>query len=162
MCNIIKKPLECSKKEKEDFYDLVVKCDEVDKNGLKERIEGAKLLAFHYENINLVGTAALKCPDEDYKKDKFKRAGVAEQSDNYNLEFGWACTEEKYRRKGIGSGLIQQILNCEGSQCIYATTKERNNKMQNILEEKGFKKIGNHFLSSKGHYLLLFTRAIIS
>jgi len=124
MCDMIKKPSECSDKELTEYYNLAVKGNQVDKNGLKERIEQAILLAFHYENNSLVGIAALKYPHESYKNGVFKKAEVPLESDKYKFKFGWAYTEPEYRGKHICSNLTHKILESEVSQNIYATTKD--------------------------------------
>lgn len=160
MCDIIKKPSECSQKEKKDFYDLVVKGNQVNISRLKERIEGAELLAFHYEKNNLVGIAALKYPNESYKNRIFEKAEVPQESGKYKLEFGWAYTELESEGRHICSNLTHKMLESEVSQNIYATTKDK--RMQKILTKNGFKTIGKPYPGEiTKDLLLLFTKEII-
>ena len=57
----------CSPAELKAFRDLVVQGDEVDPNGLEQRIENAKALLFGISDELLVAVAAVKCPDSDYR-----------------------------------------------------------------------------------------------
>lgn len=160
MCDTIKEPSECSKEEMEKFYQLVLKSGEVEISGLRNRIKRAKLLAFHYEEDTIVGIAALKRPNEPYKKRIFRKAGVSEESVGYNLEIGWAFTMCEYRGKGICSGLVQKILDAYGRQSIFATTKTDNSSMQRVLEKNGFQKTGKPYEGRfDGYYLQLFIRS---
>lgn len=145
MCDKFKEPSECSESELENFYQMALKGEQVVKAGLRGRIENAKLLAFHYERDTLVGVAALKKPSEDYKQRVFRKAGVPEEVSKYNCELGWAFTEKKYRGKGIGSGLVQKIIDKFGFQNIYATTKTDNKSAKRILGKSGFRAIGQPY-----------------
>lgn len=151
MCNKIREPSKCSQEELENFYQKVLKSEQVQKAGLRSRIKRAKILAFHYEENTLVSIAALKQPDEDYKKRVFRNAGVSEEADKYNLELGWVFTEKEYRGKGIGSGLVQRIIDEFGSQNIFSTTETRREDelpMTRILEKNGFEKLGKPYQGS--------------
>ena len=160
MCNEIKEPSECSKEEIENFYQLVLKGGQVEVSGLGNRIKRAKLLAFHYEENTLVGIAALKQSNQTYKKKVFRKAGVSEDSDKYNLEVGWAFTMCEYRGKGICSSLVQKIVDASGSANIFATTTTDNLQMQRILTKNGFEKVGERYRGRTNEYCLqLFTRS---
>jgi RimJ/RimL family protein N-acetyltransferase len=155
----IKEPSECSEKEIEDFYQKVLDGEQVDPFGLRDRIKKAVLLAFHYEENTLVGIAALKRPNETYKKKVFRKAGVSKESDKYNLELGWAYTIKEYRGKGICSSLVQKLISALGSQNIFATTRTDNFPMQVILIKNGFQKTDKPFKRKNSTYnLQLFTR----
>jgi len=156
----IKEPSECSEKEIEDFYQKVIDGEQVDPFGLRDKIKRASLLAFHYEENTLVGIAALKRPNETYKKEVFRKAGVSKESDKYNLEIGWAYTTKEYRGRGICSGLIQKLIVASASQNIFATTKTDNLPMQKILKRNGFQKTGKSYQGrTSGYHLQLFARS---
>lgn len=80
--DVIKPPSQCTDKELEAFYDLLVRGGEVEERGLRDRVRRAKLLAFHYENQRLVGIAAIKSL-ENHKNQVFLRAGIKEESTKY-------------------------------------------------------------------------------
>lgn len=152
----IKKPSECSKQEVENFFDLVKKGDEVQTHGLKGLIDKAIFLAFHYEKSALVGVVGLKQPNKSYKDKIFRKAGVPQESDNYDYEIGWAFTEIEYRGHRICPNLVDKLISKSPSQNIYATTK--NESMKKILKRKGFKKNGHKYNGKRGDYFLeLFT-----
>ena len=49
----------------------------------------------------MVGIAALKSPLTSYKQQVFEKSGVAQQSDYYALEIGWAFTLEEYSSRDL-------------------------------------------------------------
>lgn len=161
MCDKIKEPSGCNKEEIDIFYQLVLKGEQVEKAGFRDRIERAKLLAFHYEGNTLVGVAALKRPNETYTKEVFRKAKVSEESGKYNLEVGWAFTIKEYRGKGICCGLVKKIVDASKSENIFATTKTGNLQMQKILEKNGFQKVGETYRGrTDEYYLQLYVRPI--
>ena len=156
----IKPPNQCSAKEIESFYQILLKGEAVEKRGLKNRINRAILLAFHYENQILVGIAAIKLPSEGYRSNIFRKAETKEPLEKYPLEFGYAVTLEGYEGRHICSGLTQKLIENFQDQNMYATTSRP--AMQTILEHNGFKKTGKPYkgerTSEGGHLLQLFVR----
>ncbi|HFW2406929.1 TPA: GNAT family N-acetyltransferase, partial [Salmonella enterica subsp. enterica serovar Virchow] len=67
---LAKSPKNCSADELKLFEELVFMGDEVDPNGLKDRILNAEQLFFIKED-KYVGIAALKRPKKSYKSDVF-------------------------------------------------------------------------------------------
>lgn len=154
MCVKIKKPSECNEEEKNNFIQLVKRGGEVERAGLRKRIERAELLAFHYENNNLVGIAAIKQPYKTYVEQVFKKAGVSEKYNTYKLEIGWAFTIPEYRSNSICSDLIKRLISTLQLKNIFATTRTDNLSMQKILVRNGFQKVGHLYLGSNCDYRL--------
>lgn len=163
--NKIKPPDQCSAEELEEFYQLLLKGEAVENNGLKNGgINRAKLLAFHYENQTLVGIAAIKSPIERYKNDIFLKAETKEVPEKYPLEFGYAVTLKGYEGRHICSCLTEKLIRDFRDQNIYATTKTTNVSMQIILKHNDFKRTGKPYkgkiqsTKSDGYLLQLFVR----
>jgi predicted GNAT family N-acyltransferase len=154
----IKKPSECSKKEIKNFYELALKGEQVDKEGLLARIGNARYLAFWSNDDKIVSIAALKIPNESYKKDVFKKAGINKESERYDLELGYAVTVEEFRGERLCRKLVKELLDTSKNQNVFATTY--NSTMQTILEENRFHKIGNPYRSKKSYinFLKLFVK----
>jgi RimJ/RimL family protein N-acetyltransferase len=158
LCDKIKKPSDCSQKDIDDFYELVLKGGQVEPAGLKERIRRrGRLLAFHYDENDLVGVVGLKKPNEGYKEMIFRKAGVPEEKDNYVLEVGWAFTMKAYRGRGICPRLIHGIFDSTKSQSFFATAHLDNISVHRVLEKTGFKKIGEPYRGRTGEFCQLFT-----
>jgi len=143
--DVIQRPPLCSESELKEFHRLVLAEGKVTQLGLLKRIRGAKLLGFHYQEQRLVGVAALKTPNENYKNRVFVKAGVEHLSGQFQTELGWAVTREAFRGRGIGSRLIEILLNQEQNARIFATTASENIPMQRILTRFGFTKTGHPY-----------------
>jgi hypothetical protein len=71
---LIKKPNACTEFELQDFATFVCAGDEVAVDGLTERIKKAEVLVFLSQEGSLKGIAALKNPEQGYKKEVFQKA----------------------------------------------------------------------------------------
>lgn len=152
-------PNECSHQQKLDFAALVKIGGEVNEITLPGLIEGALLLVMLFDNDQLIGTAAVKRPNDSYRKSVFKKAKVGSLADSYPLELGWIVVDPNHRGQGYAGALIEKALN---SQCgdigIYATTK--NDRIRALLTEFGFLLLGEPYQSSQNRdvNLTLFAR----
>lgn len=142
----IKKPLEFNNKEIEKFYQLVLKGGEDNPIGLNDRIKNAELLGFYYIGDEIAGIAALKNPNPNYKIRIFKDAGLSKDSEKYIFELGYAYTLKKFRKRGVCSSLIKELIEKAPSKKIFATTKVSNPNMNKINLRMGLKKSGRPFI----------------
>jgi hypothetical protein len=160
--DIVKEPSECNEEELEGFLRLVSKGEQVENSGLKERIGNrGVLLAFHYENGILVGVIGLREPSGAYKRKVFGEAGVSEETDNYDLEIGWAFVEKEYRSKSVCPNLIQRISDASKFRNFFATAHEDNTSIHRVLEKTGFKRIGRPYAGRENKRCQLFVRSKI-
>ncbi len=157
---IIKKPSDCSESELDDFEALVKKGDEVTTEGLRNRIMQAEWLVFLFEtNQTLAGVAALKNPNVGYKTRVFTKAKSQEDPNKFPFEAGWVYVEKQYRGRKHSHSLLEVVLKLAGDQCIYATTKEKNEFMHRTNIHCGLKQSGQPYPSEKGDYkIILYTR----
>ena len=163
VCKKLKPPTECHTKELDDFHQLALESEQVKSCGLRNRIERAKLLAFHYREDTLVGIVALKRHNETYKKELFRKAGANEEHKKYILELGWAFTLKEHRGNHICSNLVKRVVTVYEFQNMFATTRTDNLSMQRILTKNGFRKLGKPYKGrADAHYLQLFTRKSVS
>lgn len=146
---MVKKPVECTGRELEEFAGLVIKGGQVDRTGLKKRIERARLLGFCYEGDELVGTAAIKEAYKAYVSRVFNSANESEKANEYRYELGWIYTLPNYRRRGISRALVEKLLGDYKGYDLFATTGTGNRTMETILGEHGFQKFGSPFQGRK-------------
>jgi predicted GNAT family N-acyltransferase len=139
----IKKTKDCSLTEINNFFELAKKAEQVDENGLLNRINNSELLGFCYSNEQLVGISAIKNPNENYKKRIFRKASIEEEAKNFRFELGYSYTEEEFRGKRISFNINRKLVDKILSDNIYATTA--NQGMIKILSKIGFHKIGKSY-----------------
>lgn len=70
-------PSECTKDELNEFHSLVIEGGEVSPIGLPERIKQADRLIFVRDESVCIAVGALKRPNDNYKNNVFKKAGVS-------------------------------------------------------------------------------------
>ena len=153
--NIIKKPSECTKKQLNDFYLLMVESGEVSLSGLKERIKDAHLLAFNYEDDNLTSIAALKNPSGTYRWKITTEANFPLDKKTYPYELGWIFTNKDYRNQRKSQSLLTDLRKKVNTK-LFATVKESNGASIHLLKKFGFNIEGNKYKSMNGKdYILL-------
>lgn len=155
----LKRPTECSSVELKLFYDTVSQSGEVTEIGLRQRILSAQALAIAYEQGCLVGVAALKVPNPNYRQNTFSKAKTALSPEQFPDELGWVFIHEAYRGRKISYRLVQELIATSHSN-IYATSRSLNANMHRTLERAGFSRYGSEFLSdmNSGEKLMLFAR----
>ncbi|EMH6402179.1 GNAT family N-acetyltransferase [Providencia rettgeri] len=155
---IAKKPNNCSGLELNSFLKLVSVGNEVNTNGLQNRILDAEQLFFIYENEQCVGISAVKCPQKSYITSIFKEAGALVE-EKYEYELGWVYVLEDKRKKGYGAILTMSACHHLSEKlpdkACYSTVREDNTKMRNLLEQFGFKRLGNSYESKRGGYFIV-------
>lgn len=141
---------------------MVVQGDEVDPNGLEQRIENAKALLFGISDELRVAVAAVKCPDSDYRERIFRKAGIGDLSAKHEFELGWLFVVPKYRRKGFSTLLVNAAMEALGTSNSYATSKTTNFPMHRTLLKFGFFSAGKPWRSSRGPYdLAMYLKSAI-
>ncbi len=132
-----KPPTECLPQELAKFKAIVVGGKQVQQQGLEELIRAAKWLGFGVIDGVLASVAAIKQPRESHRKDVFAKAKSPEIAERFAMEFGWACTLDPYKRKGLSSG-IADVLLADIHTFIFATTGESNDVMKHLLTKRRF------------------------
>ncbi len=160
LCFEIKGPHDCSEKERPEFVRLVITGGQVraktqeDQDRLRRHVGEARWLGFCRDAGTLVGIAAIKKPESSYRNDVFKAAGEYKWASYYELEFGWAYTRPRHRKKGICDMLTRLLMAKVEGEPVFATTRVNNVGMQGILENHDFERIGKDYLSTNGNYKL--------
>lgn len=129
--------------------------EQVETEGLIDRIKSSRLLAYASEDKKMIGVTALKNPSLNYRNGVFKKAGVAPIAKQFPLEIGYAFTLKAFRGKGIHQQLVRELIKATAGNNYYATTKAEN--VPAILEKLGFQKTGHEYQNPQKEKLHLFT-----
>ena len=156
-----KRPGECSEAELVAFEGLVKKGGEVATEGLLGRIKGAEWLVFlNVGDGTLAGGGALKRPADSYKEKVFRQAKSPEKADDFIFEAGWIVVDDQFRGRKYSRCLLESILKLAGTQQVYATTRENNERMRRTNQRFGLKESGRPYSSNGGDYnVVLYTRS---
>lgn len=149
-----KRPADCSPAEIAVFCELVKKGDEVDPDGLEDRVRSARLLAFGSLDASLIAVCAIKHPHSGYRGDVFRKSGGGLSPQRFPVELGWLMVEEKFRRKGFGRRTLDALLGSLAEN-VYATSRGTNTEMHGLLNGYGFKRVGTPWRSERGPYELV-------
>ncbi|MDB5344555.1 MAG: hypothetical protein JWP89_2932 [Schlesneria sp.] len=154
-----KSPSQWAKETRSNFERLVCEGDQINSNGLTERIDNAAILACHHDGDTLVGVAALKNPADSYRLKVSRLSGFDLSSNLFPFELGWVYVVPEKRGRGLARQLVAACLNAEKPAGVYATTREDNVSMQSCLHKNGFRRAGQPYKSKQGdHYLVLYVR----
>ncbi|HYR77446.1 MAG TPA: GNAT family N-acetyltransferase [Pyrinomonadaceae bacterium] len=154
---IAKKPSDCSPTELEDFERLVLAGGEVTAAGLNARIKNAAILIYVSQSNYVTGIAALKQPQEQYKKGVFQKAGATAQPNEFPLELGWIFVVPASRGAGLSHKLVEVALDASNGRGIFATSRADNAAMHCVLKAHGFSIHGHAYASDRNdHELVLF------
>jgi GNAT superfamily N-acetyltransferase len=141
-----KEPADCSERERQEFARLVREGFNGSDEGLPDRIDRARLLAFYYANDDsLAAIAGLKAPGEEYRRDVFERAAVTVSPAAYEVELGWVYVVPPRRGKSIAEGLCRQLLGSLPDIGVFATTRPNNAPMTRVLLALGFEQVGRPY-----------------
>lgn len=154
---VIEEPKNVNSKRLIEFIEYIKLGGQVISNGLRQRVNNARLLGFYYTEDKLTSIVAIKGQNASHQLKVFQDANESARCDNFSFELGWAYTIEAYRGKGMCNEVVQAILKVE-TENLFATTRCDNLSMQKILDKNGFKVIGKPY-EGDGHYsLLLFIK----
>lgn len=150
---------EIAEKHKVEVIDLLESAGEVQKAGLKGRLQNAMIIALTFEGDTVIGCGALKVQSAEYRKKVFDKSVSNLDPNQYQYELGYVAVSGKSRKKGIGSAIAKSLLNFDAKVKIYATTKSSNVRMQKVLVRNRFSFAGQSYQSDFGkHSVLLLTR----
>jgi len=145
-----KRPFDCSKIEIKMFMDLVIKAGEVEPEGLEDRVKRAEKLIFMWEdNGELIGVAAVKRPNEKYKKRVFSKAQSKEDPQSFSFEIGWIVIDERFRGQHLSRDLLDIALQITEGHKVFATTRTNNLAMQKTNKRYGLNPNGKPYPTSR-------------
>ena len=147
-------PKDCDAKEIGDFMALVLAGGEVIQDRLENRIRSAARLFFLDVCCCLCGIAALKRPEQNYRKHVSTKSTVALSEGKYPFELGWVFVMPSARGRNFSLDLTRAVLAVAGDKGVFATSRVGNSGMRASLEKCGFLSAGVPYLSDRGDYKL--------
>lgn len=138
---------------------LVAAGGEVAAEGLEGRVQSAWRLIFLFEGDSLCGIAAMKQPQDSYRRSVAVGAGVPLKKADFPFELGWVFVMPSARGKKYSIDLVRAgVKVCEGKG-VFTTSRTENSAMHAALKKCGFTEAGKPYGSKRGDYKLqLFTR----
>jgi GNAT superfamily N-acetyltransferase len=157
---LAKTPQQCTNIEIGAFIAFIRAGGEVAIQGLNERIRGAASLVFVRTEGMVVGVAALKIPQESYRRRVSTDSGAPLAATNFPYELGWVFVSPEYRGNGLSLLLSQAALReCKGFG-VFATSRTDNVAMHKQLLKLGFVAVGHPYTSGRGkHSLQVFANS---
>lgn len=158
----VKPPAACSRSELDEFQGLVLRGEGVDEKGLGQRVARAVCLAFHRtDGGRCDAVAAVKRPDDAYKKKVFGDSGSPECPESFAHELGWLYVDAPSRGRGLSLLVGGGALGFVGNVNLFATTQSDNAAMCRTLARLGFTPSGSPFPTRRpgeSYLLSLFIR----
>lgn len=138
----------CTRDALEDFKRLVRQGGQVNEATLPKLLKTASALAMVQDQAGkIIGTGALKVPNESYRTKVFKNAGVTGQG-RYAFELGWVVVDDAYSGRRMATAIVSKLVsNC--SVPLYATSRTSKKAMHKALVTAGFELAGAAYRSAE-------------
>lgn len=142
------------------FVELVISEGEVNPYYLRERVENARTLVMLYDEGVLVGTAAIKNPEPDYRVGVFDKAASDLSASTYSVELGYVVVAKSHRGQKLSWKLADAALPFVGTEQVFATTRMDNEAMHRVLPAREFIASGKPYdsIEHPGSHIRLFVR----
>jgi predicted GNAT family N-acyltransferase len=147
-------PKDCDAKQIGDFIALVLAGGEVTPKGLEDRVRSAARLFFLDVGCCLCGIAALKRPEQNYRKHVSTKSTVSLSEKDYPFELGWVFVMPSARGRKFSGDLTRAALAVAGDKSVFATSRIDNSSMHASLVKCGFVSVGVPYGSDRGDYQL--------
>jgi GNAT superfamily N-acetyltransferase len=129
---------------------VVIEAGEVQTGGLAGLVKRAECLVLLYTDLNeLAGVAAVKRPNETYRRNVFRKANSPENPDRYPYEIGWVVVREGFRGLRLSHVLLEAALEFVGKTKIYVTTRTDNEPMLRTNKRCGLHASGEPYATDR-------------
>ena len=139
------KPDAFSQDEQRRFCELVEAGGEVGTAVLQQNVENARALVFARSGGQLLGVAALKCPQLSYRKKIAENSRFALRSDLYPFELGYVFVQGAARGNGLSHRFVAATLDEAGGEWVFATARTDNLRMLRALGHAAFAHVGEDY-----------------
>ena len=106
------------------------------------------ILLFYPDAKVIEAIGALKIPNKSYKEKVFLKSKAKLNPNSFDYELGWIVSLTN--GQGIGKAVTKYLA--EYKPKIYATVREKNEKMHHIMRTNSFQQIGLSYDSERGDY----------
>lgn len=149
---LVSRPHQVAPQQLARIRSLVVEAGEVSPEGLSERLNRCRLLAYLVQGDDIVSVAAIKEPEVSYLTGLLAKSGY--DVTRCGAELGYFHTQNGYQGRGYAKQLAA-VLVPRLSHPSFATTREDNPAMQHILGKHGFRCAGRPWPSTRAPATLL-------
>ena len=154
-----RRPSDCNGAEIADFMSLVLAGGEVTAKDLEKRVRAAVSLVFLNVGCCLCGVAALKSPEESYRKRIASSSGASLPREQFLYELGWVFVMPSSRGRHYSFDQAREAIASAGGAGVFSTSRTDNRQMHATLSKLQFAPIGRAYHSNRGDYQLqLFVR----
>lgn len=138
---LIKRPSDCTPKEKETFISLVLSGKQNTPSHVKNSFDDLIWVALLYDGNEIKAVSSLK----EGSFEPFEMAGVEDEADNYPYEVGFSFTDPSSRGKGFNKMLKKRLFDKVTDGGIYATIRVNNKESMAVNKKLGFKPLGQPY-----------------
>jgi hypothetical protein len=157
MEDFIKKYAELTSKEIKQIENLIIKGCEVDSKTLPERLSNTERISFFKENDEVISTASIKKPTDNYKTKIFIKSRTNRNNNDFLFELGYVSTDKNFQERKLASKLCYKLCKLYSNHSIFSTTRVDNESMKSILAKNNFKETGIEFPNKeKSNFLKLY------
>lgn len=140
-----KKYFELSLTEIKQIENLIIQGGEVDSKTLPERLSNIEIISFFVENGEIISTASIKIPTDNYKKNTFIKSKSNINNEDYQFELGYISTKVNFQGQKLASKLCAELCKLYSNHHIFSTTRIDNESMKSILAKNNFNEAGKEF-----------------
>lgn len=157
MEHFIKKYTELSLTEIKKIENLIIKGGEVNPKTLASRLSNTERISFFKENEEIISTASIKKPTDNYKKSTFTKSKSNRNCEDYQFELGYVSTDVNFQGQKLASKLCDNLCDLYSNYSVFSTTRIDNESMKSILSKNNFKETGKEFPNTeKSNFLKLY------
>lgn len=157
MEDFIKKYIELTSTEIKQIENLIIKGGEVDSKTLSDRLSQTERISFFKENGNIISTASIKIPTDNYKTNTFIKSKSNRKNEDFQFELGYVSTDENFQGQKLASKLCEKLCKLYSNHYIFSTTRIDNKSMKSILTKNNFNETGIEFPNKKqSNFLKLY------
>ncbi|GAB4362033.1 MAG: hypothetical protein Kow0026_25540 [Oricola sp.] len=143
-------PADISANDRTRFRDLVIEAGEVGGPALATNIANARVLVVIRAADTIRGVAALKRPQDSYRRKIAKRAKVDLVQSAWPYELGYIYIEPELQGRGLSHRLVAATLEHRDNAGVFATVRADNKRMRATLERAGFTPAGEPYEGLQG------------
>jgi len=149
------RPTKLSYAKLHDLSRLIEEGGQIRADGLADRLLRCRWVAYVCDGLVVVGTAALKTPEDGPDNNAIVKAQSPYNFYDFKIEIGFLMVATLYRGKRLASVLTKALCDKEPLSNIYATVAETNSIAQSILLKNRFIQSGIPFADRAGSGMLL-------
>lgn len=146
----VQNPSELTNKEVNQINDFILSCGACITTQ-KRNIRNSYACVILKKDDEVIGYCAVKQPNNTRKYKIAMSIGLstAYLCNNFHYELGHICIHKDYRKQGLASAIVNQMMLYFDQKQFFLTTKSDNLAIIKIAKSLGCKKLGNTYKSER-------------